>query len=253
VRLLYAELLKVRTAPRTSLSLLLGLIVLIGLGSAATASDADSSPFGTEAASWDVIGNTSFAVVFALILGILIVTWEYRHGTITQTFLATPRRERVIGAKVAIAFLLGATLAALALAVSLAVASFWISLDLDRGKWELAGRVLLGAALWGVFGAGLGAVLQSQVGAIVTAFVWFLVAEPLLGAALDAITDVAVADYLPGQVIGRLHDVSDAEAIGAPDGTDYAYGLWAAALLAVAYAAGFALLGLASALRRDVA
>jgi ABC-2 type transport system permease protein len=243
VRLLYAELLKIRTAPRTTLALVLGLLVLVGLGSAATASDADSSPFGAEAALSDVITAAAFAVVVALILGVLLVTWEYRHGTITQTFLATPRRERVIGAKLAIAFLSGAILAAVALAVALTVASFWISLDLDRDQWELLGRVLLAAALWGVLGAGLGAVLQSQVGAIVTAFVWFLVAEPLLGAALDVLTDVSVADYLPGGVIDRLHNVDDQQ---------YPYGLWAGALLALAYAAGFAVLGTVSAVRRDV-
>jgi ABC-2 type transport system permease protein len=244
VRLLYAELLKIRTAPRTSLGLVLGLLLLVGLGSAATASDADSSPFASATASSDVITTAAFGVVFALILGVLIVTWEYRHGTITQTFLATPRRERVIGAKVAIAFLSGGFLAAAALAVALIVASFWISLDLDRGHWELLGRVLLAAALWGVLGAGLGAVLQSQVGAIVTAFVWFLVAEPLLGAALDALTDVSVADYFPGAVIDRLHNVDD---------PSYPYGLWVGALLAVSYAAGFAVLGTVAAVRRDVA
>ena len=243
MRLLYAELLKIRTAPRTPLGLVLGLLVLVGLGSAATASGADSSLFGSEAALSDVITGAAFGVVFALILGVLIVTWEYRHGTITQTFLATPRRERVIGAKVATAFLSGAILSAAALAVALIVASFWISPDLDRGQWELVGRVLLASALWGVLGAGLGAVLQSQVGAIVTAFVWFLVAEPLLGAAFDAFTGVAVGDYLPGAVIDRLHNV---------DAAQYPYGLWAGALLAVAYAAGFAVLGIVSAVRRDV-
>jgi ABC-2 type transport system permease protein len=244
VRLLYAELLKIRTAPRTTLGLVLGLLLLVGLGSAATASDADSSPFASATASSDVITTAAFGVVFALILGVLIVTWEYRHGTITQTFLATPRRERVIGAKIAIAFLSGGILAAAALAVALIVASFWISLDLDRGQWELLGRVLLAAALWGVLGAGLGAVLQSQVGAIVTAFVWFLVAEPLLGAAVDVLTDVSIADYLPGAVIDRLHNVDD---------PNYPYGLWVGVLLAVSYAAGFAVLGIVSAVRRDVA
>jgi ABC-type transport system involved in multi-copper enzyme maturation permease subunit len=243
VRLLYAELLKVRTAPRTTVGLVLGLLLLVGLSSAATASSADSSPFFPETAVTDVITTAAFGVVFALILGILIVTWEYRHGTITQTFLATPRRERVIGAKFAIALLSGAILAAAALAVALAAASFWISVDLDRSQWELVGRVLLTAALWGVLGAGLGAVLQSQVGAIVTAFVWFLVAEPLLGTALDALTDASVSEYLPGGVVDRLHNV---------DQQHYAYGLWVGALLAVAYAAGFALLGTVSAVRRDV-
>lgn len=247
MRLLYAELLKVRTAPRTSLGVVLGLLALVGLGSGATANDADSSPFGSEMAGWDVIGVASIAAIFTMILGILIVTWEYRHGTITQTFLATPRRERVIGAKLGVSFVAGAILAALAIVVALIVALFWISLDLERGQWELAGRIVLGAGLWGVLGAGLGAVIQSQVGAIVSAFVWFLVAEPLLGLPLDS-----TADYLPGSVIDRLQNTDVVEASSEGFVPEHTYSLWVAALLATAYAAGFAALGIASAVRRDV-
>ena len=255
MRLLYAELLKIRTAPRTSLGLTLGLLLLVGLGSASTAYDADSSPFSEPMAWSDVIRVVSIVPVFTLILGILVVTWEYRHGTITQTFLATPRRERVIGAKDAVSFLAGAVLAVLALVLALLVASFWISLDLERDHWELAGRMVLASALWGVLGAGLGALLQSQVGAIVTAFVWFLVAEPLLGVTIEALTDAGVTDYFPGNVIDRLQNTTEDVQVGSEvvvTGPDYPFGLWAAALLASGYAALFAALGLVSALRRDV-
>jgi ABC-2 type transport system permease protein len=256
MRLLYAELLKIRTAPRTSVGLVLGLLALVGLGSAATASDADSSPFAPEMAALDVIGVASIVPVFTLILGILVVTWEYRHGTITQTYLATPRRERVIEAKLGVSLLAGAILCAVALALALVVASFWISLGLEGGHWELMGRMVLGAAFWGVLGAGLGALMQSQVGAIVTSFVWFLVAEPLLGLTLGRLTDSSLPDYLPGNVLDRLQNTEAAVEVGSGGisvGSDYAFSLWAAALLAAMYAAGFAALGLASAVRRDVA
>jgi ABC-2 type transport system permease protein len=255
VRLLYAELLKIRTAPRTTLGLVLGLLLLVGFGSAATASEADSSPFSRQLAAWDAIRVTSIAAIFTLILGILVVTWEYRHGTITQTYLATPRRERVIGAKLAASFLAGAVLAAVAIALALVVALFWTSLELERSQWELAGRMVLGAALWGALGAGLGALMQSQVGAIVTSFVWFIVAEPLLGVTLEAATDNAVVDYFPGSVLDRLQGAGGGIEVGGGqvlNGPDYPYGLWAAALLAAAYASAFALVGIASAVRRDV-
>lgn len=251
MRLLGAELLKVRTAPRTTLGLVLGLLLLVGLGSAATASDAGGE-FGAEMAGWDVIRVASFGSIFTLILGILVVTWEYRHGTITQTFLATPKREQVIGAKLVVSFLLGAVLVALAIAVAIVVAMFWVSLEITRGQWELAGRTVLAAALWGALGAGVGAVIQSQVGAIVTAFVWFLVAEPLFGFSVDAVTDASITDYLPGNVIDRLESTGQpGESFGVST-PEYPYGLWAAGLLAGAYVAGFAALGIASAVRRDV-
>ncbi|MGH3080657.1 MAG: hypothetical protein ACRDNH_05905 [Gaiellaceae bacterium] len=253
MRLLFAELLKIRTAPRTTLGLVLGLLLLVGLGSAATAVDADSSALAREA-TWDVVRVTSIAAIFTLILGILVVTWEYRHGTITQTFLVTPRRERVIGAKFAVSFVVGVVLAAAAVALALVVATFWVSLELEREHWELAGRMLLSAALWGVLGAGLGALLQSQVGAIVTSFVWFLVAEPLLGVTVEALTDRQIDDYFPGSALDRLQGAGAVE-VGVEEiviGADYPYGLWAAALIAAGYAAALAALGLLSAVRRDV-
>jgi ABC-2 type transport system permease protein len=246
VKLLYAELFKVRTAPRTTVGLLLGLVGLVGLGAGATASDAGGE-FREEMVAWDVLGVASTAAIFTLILGILVVTWEYRHGTITQTYLATPRRERVIGVKLAVSFLLGAVLSALAIAVALVVARFWLSYELERGHWELAGRIVLGAALWGVFGAGLGALLQSQVGAIITSFVWFLVAEPLVAWRLDS-----VGDYLPGNALDRLQNQDVAEVGAGGVFIDHPYSLLVAGMLAAGYAAGLGLAGVVSALRRDV-
>jgi ABC-2 type transport system permease protein len=132
--------------------------------------------------------------------------------------------------------------------VSLGVASFWIDVELERGHWELIGRIVFGTAAWAVLGVGVAALLQSQVGAIVAALVWFLVAEPLLGLPLDE-----VADYLPGAALDRLMGV-DTEAVEGPGvpPAEHAYGLGVAGLLIAAYAAGFAVLGIIAAVRRDV-
>ncbi|HKY12870.1 MAG TPA: hypothetical protein VJL85_05990 [Gaiellaceae bacterium] len=248
MRLLHAELLKLRTAPRTAIGLLLAMLGLAALGSGSTASSADESPFAIETPVSDILDVASLAVIFSLILGILVVTWEYRHGTITSTFLATPRRERVIGTKLMIGVIAGVLLAVLSVVASLAVASFWIDVELERGHWELIGRIVLGTAAWAVLGVGVGALLQSQVGAIVASLVWFLVAEPLLGLPLDE-----VADYLPGAALDRMMgvDTMEAEGPGAPP-VEHAYSLGVAALLTGAYAAGFAVLGIISAVWRDV-
>jgi ABC-2 type transport system permease protein len=248
VRLLYAEALKVRTAPRTLLGLVLALVALAALGAGSSASSDPGSSFvpnGDEILLWDVISVATTGLIFALILGILIVTWEYRHGTITQTFLATPRRERVMLAKYGVSFAAGALLAMLAVVAALVTALFWISISPNEGQWQLIGRLVLASALWGTLGAGLGAVLQSQVGAIVTAFVWFLVAEPLIGSQFQHF-----ADYLPGGVIDRLTTRGELQ-VG-EEGPQWAFSLWGAALLATAYALGVAALGAASAIWRDV-
>jgi ABC-2 type transport system permease protein len=245
VRLLSAEILKVRTAPRTLLGLLLALVAISALGSASTARGASDTPLGDENTRWDVLSVGTTASIFTLVLGILIVTWEYRHGTITQTFLATPRRERVMASKYVVSLVVGAVLAALCVIAVLVTATFWIPIDLTGGQWQLVGRLILGAALWGVLGAGIGATLQSQVGAIVAVFVWFLLAEPLIGVSFDRF-----ADYLPGGAFNRL--TSREEIAGFGDGEGWSYGIGAAAILTGAYALAVAALGTASAVWRDV-
>ena len=43
--------------------------------------------------------TAGFATIFALLFGIVVVTAEFRHGTITPTFLVTAARTRVILSK----------------------------------------------------------------------------------------------------------------------------------------------------------
>ena len=129
MRLLGSELLKIRTAPRTLLGLLLAELAIVVIGTASTiasALDSGGQP-GFEPPPLlhlerDLIGVVSSSLLFALILGVLVITWEYRHGTITQTFLVTPVRERVLAVKALAAGLVGAALVLPALVVMLVIA-----------------------------------------------------------------------------------------------------------------------------------
>ncbi len=51
---------------------------------------------------------SSIGYVFPLLIGALAVTNEFRHQTLTPTFLASPRRGAVLGGKLANALLFGA-------------------------------------------------------------------------------------------------------------------------------------------------
>ena len=51
---------------------------------------------------------TAIGYVFPLLIGTLMVTTEFRHKTLTPTFLATPRRGVVLWAKIVVGILLGA-------------------------------------------------------------------------------------------------------------------------------------------------
>ena len=118
-----------------------------------------------------------FGFLFALLLGVLIVTSEFANQTAAVTFVTVPRRATVIRAKVAAAaccgalfWLVGTVIAAVA--TPLFLYSQHVSTSL--AGWTVARSVLLNLlafVAWGVFGLGLGAVLRSQMASVVAAIV----------------------------------------------------------------------------------
>ena len=242
MRLLHAELLKVWTAPRTTAALVLALLLIAALGSAGV-SDGAANGFVEDPAG-DVVDVAGTASIFALLLGILVVTWDYRHGTITPTVLVAPRRERVVAAKLSVAATLGAALALVALGIAILVAQLWIGdrLRFEDEHWSQMARVVAASMLWGVLGFGLGATLQSQVGALVTALVWFLVAELILIGLASLVADVG--DYLPGEALRHF--------AGSGEDPGERFSRAAAGLIAAGYAVAAAAAGAAAMVRRDI-
>lgn len=180
-RLLSSELLKLRST-RTALALIgsvVGLVVLIGLIVTLTVPPA-------EAVTVDMLGIAGFAQVFALILGILAVTTEFRHGTVTPTVIVAPNRVRLVLAKLLAHVLAGLLLGALAVGLCTLIVLLGLSArDIDTGLsgeeiTKVAVGLVLATALWAALGVGFGALVRNQVGAIVGAIGWTLVLENLL-------------------------------------------------------------------------
>jgi len=180
-RLVSSELLKLRST-RTALALIgsvVGLVVLIGLIATLTVPP-------EEVVTVDLLGIAGFAQVFALILGILAVTTEFRHGTVTPTVIVAPNRVRLVLAKLVAHVLAGLLLGALAVGLcTLIVLVGLSSRDIDTGVGgdevtKVVVGLVLATALWAALGVGFGALVRNQVGAIVGAIGWTLVVENLL-------------------------------------------------------------------------
>ena len=200
--LVRAELLKLRTM-RLVPGLLLGLIGVVILYVAATISQTDALEL--ELSPESPFGASVGAIILVLLLGVTVTAGEYRHGTITATFLTTPVRERVLATKLLAALILGLVFGIAAVAVNVLIA--WPALaakgadvsPLDPEPAKILGATLLACALWAALGAAIGAAARNQVAAIVGAVVWFLIAEPLVGALLDD-----VGGYLPGPGLAAI-------------------------------------------------
>jgi len=236
-RLVRAELMKLRTV-RSLLWVMLGMVALVGISVISVV----ASSGGIENAGDDrsVARIASIAVVFSLILGIIVMGAEGTHGTITQTFLVAPVRERVVAAKAMVAAMLGVALGVLAEALTLVVAVPGLSLSVDNARYVLIG-VLIACAAAGALGVGLGALYHRQGPAIVTAFMWLLIAESVLGIGLRE-----NVKYLPGHVFA-------ATVAGTRHASEsHVLGTWPGVLGAALYAVGFLVAGTALLSRRDV-
>jgi ABC-type transport system involved in multi-copper enzyme maturation permease subunit len=226
--LVRAEFLKVRTT-RAIIGYVGVLLILSGFAAAAQASAAHLFELGDSEYQRDLVSNAVAAPLIALLLGIVSVTIEWRHGTITRTFLVTPRRERVLVAKGIAAFLLGIALAVFAVVVVLVVAIPVISgegtsMDLNGALAGRVGEIVLAVGLWGALGVGFGGLVQNQTAALVGAILWVVVLEPLLGAVLGWAELDMVADALTGRSLAALdgrEDEAFSPALGGAIGLAY--------------------------------
>jgi ABC-2 type transport system permease protein len=182
----------------------------------------------------------------ALLLGILGMTGEFRHQTITQTFLVTPDRGRVVAAKLVAYPLAGIALAVTTLAVTAAVATGWLAAKgitpsfSDARLARIVGVALLGAGLCALIGVGVGALVRNQVAALVGVLVWVLVVEGLLMSLLNA----------PSSVAKWLPSAAAAAAITSPGGGHLSR--LGGMLLLAGYALALALAGTRLVVRRDI-
>ena len=243
-KLIHLELYKLRTV-RAPL-VLLGLSQLLIVGGV-TGLVLSSDSLRTADAAPGALAHAGLASLFTLVLGIMAVAGEYRNNTITDTFLSTPRRARVVGAKVVAYALAGAGFAVVnAVTAVVATRVWWAVKDvpLDLGDAELW-RTIAGCAAWNVafavVGVGVGALVRNLTAAIAAALAWIALVEGIVG---QLVGDLArwlpfatgsALGHLPGRA-GELGPVSQVAAASALAG----------------YAALFALVAITTTVRRDV-
>jgi ABC-2 type transport system permease protein len=163
------------------------IAVLVTLGNALLpvvgAGQSGDPSIGTGGAMLAVLGAISRGSTVCLLLGVLAVTREFRHGTATATFLRSPRRVRVVAAKAAAAALIAAACGMVNLAVVLAVGLPSGAIQASMLNPDILLRetgLLLAYPLYAVLGVGVGATLLYQPLAVVLPLAWLLFAESLL-------------------------------------------------------------------------
>ena len=199
--------------------------------------------------------GVSLGYIIPAILGVLAVTTEFRHRTITPTLLAEPRRGLVLGAKllavlpfgllVAVASVLGSVVAG---AITLGVLGEPTMLG-DSAVQGAIARSVLALVLWSLVGVGFGTVLTNQIAAIVVLLAFTQFVEPLLRLLLANFDATATAaKLLPGAAGEAVAGSSLYSSSGLAD----LLTVWQGALVLVGYALLLVLIGRFTTFRRDI-
>ena len=238
-----AELLKIRTT-RTTIGLILGMIALILLFTLLTGLLTHPGGLASTQDQRQLLSVSSFAGVFSALAGVLLVTSEYRYGTIRPTFLFTPRRGTVLSAKLSAGALTGLVFGAVAVALAVGIGSLILSArgipsTLSGGDFLLfVFGGLAAAALYGAFGVGLGAILRNQVGAVIALLAWDFVLDSLLFGLAPS-----VGRFMPTTAADALMGLKTAHLLSPAAG----------GVVLLAWTVVLALVGLVLTRRRDVA
>ena len=244
-RLFGSELLKLRTT-RTFYALMGGAVALIliiaSLGAALGTFKNTTTP------GRDLLAVAGLAPLFALVIGVIGVTTEFRHGTITPSLLVEPVRTLLMAAKLAAQLLAGLVLGLFCYGVCAGIvagvlSSRGIATGMSSTDW--IGAVIGGAVatmLYAAFGLGVGALLRNQTGAIVVVLAWVFVIENLLGIIPGGFGDGIKKYGLSGVGNSLARTASHSTRIGQLP----------AGLLLLGYAAVFVIAGTMVVRKRDV-
>ncbi|NES28743.1 ABC transporter permease [Micromonospora terminaliae] len=196
-----------------------------------------------------------FGLLIVMLLGIVVVTSEFFHQTVTTTFLTAPHRTAVMVAKLvaagvlAVLFWLGTTVLNLIFAPLILNATD-VGAQFGSGAvWRAVALNGLAYLLWSVLGVGLGVLIRSQIGATVTGILLYL------GGAIGAAIAIGLLAAKFGDWINQLQllvpslasslMVSGADIPGNPP-------RWAGAAVLIGYAAVAGVIGVLTIRRRDI-
>ncbi|HMM95468.1 MAG: ABC transporter permease [Micrococcales bacterium] len=230
---------------------LFGFLLTSDAASAAQNGAPTGSP--VQVASSVYTGGLSIGYLLLLTIGVLQIGSEYRHKTISGTFLATPKRLRAMLAKVVALLGIGAVYGLISLVGSVSVGAVVLGLR-DRDAFPSGTIVrtlalsLLVLGLWALIGLGIGILIPNQVAALLIGVGVAWIVEPLIGVAMSfwEFGREHIAQFLPSRATNAIVDA----VTSGPNEVRLEW--WGGALTLTAYAVVLAGIGIWRTTRADI-
>jgi len=246
--LVISEFRKTRATSAWWALLILGLILSLGLA---------LPKIREEYLTHSLAIGLAWAYLSALLFGVVCATAEYRHNTITTSYLAAANRPKLVVAKMICSAIVGAAYGIICAAATVAGIPLTGARYGAEWPWILAvsGGGMLVFALWAILGVGLGTLVGNRMVAVFVALLGQLLIQPLIQLAVVTIDgwdrftvylfylpDPAATAFLLGLTGGEQFE----------GGFGVATSWWLTLLVASGWAAVLVVAGIAVAQRRDI-
>jgi ABC-2 type transport system permease protein len=237
----------------------LGLGLAIAFGFLFTSDAAGEQGFGqgdaTQVANSVYTGGLSFGYLLTLTIGVMQIGSEYRHKTITSTFLGTPKRAKVMLAKVIALLGIGGIYGLMSLVGAVIAGAIVLNARgfdpfPSTGVLRALALSLLALGLWALIGLGAGILIPNQVAALLISIGVAWIVEPIARVLLS-LWDFGrenIVPYLPTAATEAM--VSGVQQTG--ENVAQPLSWWAGALVLAAYAAVLAGFGSWRTVRSDI-
>lgn len=199
-------------------------------------------------------GGNPATRVLAMALGIVAVGSEYRHQTLAATYLATPRRRRVLLGKAVSLLLFGLLYGVASVAAGVAVSVPFLSANDGSfffGRAETWRSLVLGVgslALWTMIGMGIGLLVKNMLAAMLVGISFAYLLEPIL-ALICYLRDWDLGlNVLPTGATNAMLGITSPVLFA----SDAPFAWWQGALILAAWCLLPALVGVLSTVGRDV-
>jgi ABC-type transport system involved in multi-copper enzyme maturation permease subunit len=201
-------------------------------------------------------------ILFPLSLGVLLITGEYRHKTISATFLSTPNRWVVLVSKWVAVAVVGAVYAIAHAAASVAGAAPILALVKDEPTflgepeiWKSLGIGIIAFIIWMLFGFGVGMLIRNQIAAVLIAVGATLVVQIAINIIFTIQEWYAAMKWVPGNLTTQMvvtRNPVEGQVVDPATQAQYFDHWWQAALVLALYAAVLSIIGAWLTTRRDV-
>jgi hypothetical protein len=200
-------------------------------------------------------GGNVMSRILAMVVGIVAIGSEYRYGTLASSYLAIPRRVRMLLGKAGALLIFGVIYGITSVAAGMLVAVPFVlanngSFLLDQpGTWRSIILGICSIALWTMIGMGLGILIKNMLVAVVVGVILGFLLEPIVSVVFFLKRWDQLLNVMPSGATNSMLEITSPVLFAAQHPTPW----WLAGMILAAWCLLPALVGLLSAVRRDVA